>query len=53
MLTADELAKLLITEQRNLIAFLTMLTGDRFAADDLFQETFIELSRIREKFESG
>jgi RNA polymerase sigma-70 factor, ECF subfamily len=53
MLTTDELANLVIGEQRNLIAFLTMLTGDRFAADDLFQETFLELTRLRCKFKPG
>ncbi len=53
MLTIKELAEFTITEQRSLINFLTMLTGDRFVADDLFQETFLELSKIREKFKAG
>jgi RNA polymerase sigma-70 factor (ECF subfamily) len=42
-----------MAERLQLVAFLTMLTGDRFAADDLFQETCLEAFRLRDKFRSG
>lgn len=53
VMTLDELAEQIIVEQQNLISFLTMLTGDRTVADDLFQETYLELDRLRNKFEKG
>lgn len=52
-LTVDAITELLTAEQQSLIGFLTMLTGDRSAADDLYQETFLEILRIRYKFEPG
>ncbi len=50
ILSNDEIVTLLTEERRNLIGFLTMLTGDRFAADDLFQETCLEALRLKSKF---
>jgi RNA polymerase sigma-70 factor (ECF subfamily) len=48
-----DISELLRTETRSLVGFLTMLTGDRHAADDLFQETCLEILRIQDRFEPG
>ncbi len=40
-------------EQNRLLGFLVMLTGDRQTADDLLQETLLELWRIRRSFTPG
>lgn len=49
----DEVVLLLQREQRGLLGFLLALTGDREAADDLFQATCLEIWRIREDYQSG
>lgn len=52
-LTGEELSRLLQAERRSLIGFLTLLTGDRHAADDLFQEVCLESWHARATFEPG
>ncbi|MBI2931460.1 MAG: sigma-70 family RNA polymerase sigma factor [Planctomycetes bacterium] len=52
-LTNEELSRLLETERRSLIGFLTLLTGDPHAADDLFQDVCLEGWRARATFEPG
>jgi RNA polymerase sigma-70 factor (ECF subfamily) len=52
-LTGEEWTRLLQAERRSLVGFLTMLTGDRHAADDLFQEVCLESWHARSTFESG
>ncbi len=48
---SERLADSLRRESRSLVAFLTMLTGNRSLADDLFQETCLEAWRIQERLE--
>ncbi len=52
-LTRDELARLLEAERRSLVGFLVMLTGDRHAADDLFQDVCLESWNARASFVAG
>lgn len=53
VLSSDELLSLLALERRSLVGFLTLITGDRQEADDLFQEVSLEALRIRRTFEAG
>ncbi len=52
-LTRDELSRLLQAERGSLVGFLTMLTGDRHAADDLFQEVCLESWNALATFDAG
>lgn len=52
-LSSDETLSLLAAERRSLVGFLTLMTGDRHDADDLFQEVALEALRIRRTFEPG
>jgi len=52
-LTREDLSRLLQAERGSLVGFLTMLTGDRHAADDLFQEVCLESWNARGTFEPG
>ncbi len=47
------LSDLLRAATRDLVSFITMLTGDRTLADDLFQETCLEVWRFRRRFRVG
>lgn len=49
---SERLADTLRRESRSLVAFLTMLTGSRPTADDLFQETCLEAWRLRDRLEA-
>ncbi|MDF3130038.1 sigma-70 family RNA polymerase sigma factor [Kiritimatiellaeota bacterium B1221] len=49
----DEVTRNLMQERRNLVGFLTALTGDRSVADDLFQETCIDALRLKDQFQPG
>ncbi len=49
----EDLTARLMRERRNLIGFLTLLTGDRSVADDLFQETCLDALRLQSRFEDG
>ncbi len=53
VLSSDELLSLLALERRSLVGFLTLITGDRQDADDLYQEVALEALRIRPTFEAG
>lgn len=46
---SDRLSDTLKHEARSLVAFLTVLTGSRQVADDLFQETCLEAWRSRDR----
>jgi len=52
-LSSDETLSLLAAERRGLVGFLTLITGDRHDADDLFQEVALEALRIHRTFEAG
>jgi RNA polymerase sigma-70 factor (ECF subfamily) len=52
-LTTGEFSSLLRAERKSLVGFLTMLTGDRSVADDLFQECVLEIWRTRDRFQPG
>jgi len=49
----DDITALLMRERTNLIGFLTLLTGDRSVADDLFQETCLDALRMKSRYEEG
>lgn len=44
---------LLESEKMNLVSFVLALVGDRHVADDLYQNTCLELWRIRRTFRAG
>ena len=46
-------SELLRAATGDLVSFITMLTGDRNLADDLFQDTCLEVWRSRERFRVG
>lgn len=48
-----ELTLLIQAERRGLVGFLVMLTGNRDEADDLFQETHLEILRQRDNYRAG
>ena len=47
------ITSMLTQHQRDITGFLTMLTGDRWTADDLFQETCLDAMRMQEKYQEG
>ncbi len=51
--TTRPVPELLREESRRLVGFLTLLTGDRRQADDLFQDTCVEALRHQDRFQPG
>lgn len=52
-ISQSQIVIMLQHETKNLIGFLTMLTGDRNIADDLFQDTCLEILKIYKKYKPG
>ena len=48
-----DITQLLREEKKSLLGFLVMLTGSRAEADDLFQDTYLEIWRLRDRFRLG